>query len=82
MQIPTASRSCPQIPKAQILLLGRDYELNYDICSEAYYIGGRHPLELLGLIIRAAAAISAVFIVLGAVSSINAGLHKMRMLGQ
>lgn len=80
--IPQAARTCPKIPTADFDLLGRPYKLEYNICQEQFNIGGRHVLQLIGEILRAVCGLLAVFIVLGAVSSFNAGLHRMRVLGK
>lgn len=81
-RIPEAARTCPKIPSADITLLGKPYKLEYNICGEQYYVGGKHALQLIGEILRAVCGLVAVFIVLGAISSFNAGLHRMRVLGK
>lgn len=79
--IPAASRSCPELPKVEFELGGELYSLDLDICKSEFNLAGHHPLELFGLILRAVSAIAAVVIVLGSVTSLNAGFSKMRRLG-
>lgn len=81
-QIPTASRICPDFPPLEFEFGGEEKTLDIGLCRQSWNIGGVHILELLGLILRAVASLYAVYIVLGSVTSLNAGFSKMKRLGR